>query len=57
MKDNRKIMKREILETVRERERELYSSEISFIYRAENICKLNMKKADKKDGLYAIKGM
>ena len=54
MKNSRKIVRSEMLETVRERERELYSNEISFINYAE---KLNMVINDKKDRLYAKDGM
>ena len=41
MKNSRKIERSETLETVRERERELYSSEISFINYAKNTSKVN----------------
>ena len=43
MKNNRRTIKHQTLETVRERERELYSNEIGFINYAK---KLNNIKAD-----------
>ena len=48
-----------MLETVRERERELYSSEISFINYAKNIKKINNKNIEKINigGLYAKDGI
>ena len=54
MKNSRKIEISETLEAVREREREreLYSSEIGFINDAENIYEINNIKVDIKDGLY-----
>ena len=52
MKNSRKIEISETLETVREREREreLYSSELGFINYAKNTIKT-------KGGLYAMKGI
>ena len=46
MKNNRKIVRSETLETVREREREreLYSNEIGFINYAKNTIKVNNTK-------------
>ena len=52
MKNNRKIVRSETLETVRERERELCSNEIGFINYAKNIYEINNIKVDIKDGLY-----
>ena len=54
VKNNRRIVKHQTLDTVREREREreLYSKEIGFINYAENIYEINNIKVDIKDGLY-----
>ena len=55
MKNNRRLKMDETLETVREREREreLYSRELSFIKHVKNINKLN-RNIHIKDGLYVI---
>ena len=47
MRNSRRIKMNEMLETVRERERELYSNEIGFINYAKNIdIKIDNKRAD-----------
>ena len=54
MKNDRKIVEGKMLETVRERERELYSNELGFINVAENI---DIKIENIKGGLYAKIGI
>ena len=54
MKTDRKIVEGKMLETVRERQRELYSNELGFINYAENI---DIKIENIKGGLYAKIGI